>query len=94
MGRRGVRMNPQMKYSGCLGSALSWVAVLQSVRIPLPFSFGILLIPRWLSGEEFACDAGDTGDTGLIPGWGRFPGKENGNLLQYSCLDNLMDREA
>ena len=31
-------------------------------------------------------------DTGLIPGSGRSPGGRNGNLLQYSCLGNPMDR--
>ena len=31
---------------------------------------------------------------GLIPRWGRFPGEGNGNLLQYSCLENSMDRGA
>ena len=34
----------------------------------------------------------NTGDAGLIPGSGRFPGEGNGNLLQYSCLGNTMDR--
>ena len=29
---------------------------------------------------------------GSIPGWGRFPREGNGNLLQYSCLKNSMDR--
>ena len=33
-------------------------------------------------------------ETGLIPGSGRLPGEGNGNPLQYSCLDNPMDREA
>ena len=33
-------------------------------------------------------------DTGSIPGLGRFPGEGNGNLLQYSCLGNPMDRDA
>ena len=33
-------------------------------------------------------------DVGSIPGSGRFPGGGNGNLLQYSCLENSMDREA
>ena len=33
-------------------------------------------------------------DTGLIPGWGRSPGGGNGNQLQYSCLENPMDRGA
>ena len=36
--------------------------------------------------------AGDTREVGLIPGSGRSPGVGNGNLLQYSCLENPMDR--
>ena len=35
-----------------------------------------------------------TGDVGLIPGSGRFLGGGNGNSLQYSCLENPMDRGA
>ena len=35
-----------------------------------------------------------TGDMGLILGLGRSPGEGSGNLLQYSCLGNLMDRGA
>ena len=42
--------------------------------------------------KNLPANAGDTGDTGSIPGSGRFPGIGNGNLLQYSCLDNSMDR--
>ena len=34
------------------------------------------------------------GDTGLIPWLGRSPGEGNGNLLQYSCLENPMDRRC
>ena len=37
---------------------------------------------------------GDAGHEGLIPGLGRFPGIENGNPLQYSCLENPMDSGA
>ena len=37
-------------------------------------------------------NAGDVGDRGSIPGWGRSPGGGNGNPLQYSCLENPMDR--
>ena len=39
-------------------------------------------------------NAGDTGDVGSIPESGRFPGEANGNLLQYSCLENSMERGA
>ena len=37
---------------------------------------------------------GDTGDAGLIRGSGRYPGGGHGNPLQYSCLENPMDRGA
>ena len=47
--------------------------------------------PCSLVGKESACNAGDLG---LIPGLGRLPGEGNGNPLQYSCLENLMDRGA
>ena len=85
--------------------------------------------PKWFSGKESACNAGDAGsipgsgrspgggndnplhgfpggsdnkesacnarDLGLIPGSGRSPGEEgNGYPLQYSCLENCMDRGA
>ena len=39
-------------------------------------------------------NAGDSGDMGSIPGFGRFPGEGKGNLLQYSSLENSMDRGA
>ena len=45
----------------------------------------------WLSNKESDCNAGDAG---LIPGWGRSPGDGHDNPLQYSCLENTMDREA
>ena len=49
----------------------------------------IVGLPRWLSGKESACQAGDAGS---IPGSERSPGEGNGNPLQYSCLGNPMDR--
>ena len=42
-------------------------------------------------GKASACNVGDLG---LISGSGRFPGEENGNLLQYSCMENAKDRRA
>ena len=47
-----------------------------------------------LSGKEYACSAGATGDVGLIPGSGRSSREENGCPLQYSCQKNPMDRGA
>ena len=45
-----------------------------------------------LEVKNLPANAGDTGDTGLIPGSGRSPGEGNGSPLQYSCLGNRMDR--
>ena len=39
-------------------------------------------------------NAGDIRDEGLTPGWGRSPGGGHGHPLQYSCLENPMDRGA
>ena len=58
--------------------------------------------PSGTGGKEPACEtvflqvesAGDIREVGLIPGSGRSPGGEHGNPLQYSCLENPMDRGA
>ena len=46
--------------------------------------------PSGSDGKESACNAEDPG---MMPGWGRSPGEGNGNPLQFSCLENSMDRE-
>ena len=51
----------------------------------------MLGFPGGSDGKESACNAEDLG---LIPGLGRSPGEGNGNPLQYSCLENSMDRGA
>ena len=43
-------------------------------------------------GKEFACNAGDIRDVGLISGLGRSAGGGHGSPLQYSCLENPKDR--
>ena len=45
-------------------------------------------------GSEGKASACNVGDPGWIPGSGRSPGEGNGNPLQYSCLENPMDRGA
>ena len=47
--------------------------------------------PGGKARKESTCKAGDLG---LIPGLGRSPGEGNGNPLQYSCMENPMDRGA
>ena len=49
------------------------------------------VFPGGSGGKESACSAEDPG---LIPGSGRSPEGGNGNLLQYSCMENSMDRGA
>ena len=44
--------------------------------------------------KNLPANAGDVRDAGLIPGSGRFPGGGHDNPLQYSCLENPMDRGA
>ena len=51
----------------------------------------LLGFPGGSDDKESSCNAGDLG---LIPGSGRSPGEGNGNPLQYSCLENSMDRGA
>ena len=48
-------------------------------------------LPQWLSSKESACNAGDPGS---VPELGRYLGGGHGNPLQYSCLENPMDRGA
>ena len=52
------------------------------------FAYGF---PRGSDGKASSCNVGDPGS---IPGSGRSPGEGNGNPLQYSCLENPMDRGA
>ena len=50
-----------------------------------------MVFPHSSVAKESACNAGDPG---LIPGLGRSPGEGNDNPLQYSCLENQMDKGA
>ena len=64
---------------------------------------GFSIYTYLLMRKGFPCDsvvenppanAEDLGDAGSVPGTERSPGGENGNPLQYSCLENFMDRAA
>ena len=50
-----------------------------------------MAVPGGSDGKDSACSAGDPGS---VPGLGRSPGEGNGYPLQYSCLENPMDRGA
>ena len=61
---------------------------------PSDLNVKILGSPGGSAVKNLAANARDVGDAGLIPGLGRSPGGGHDNLLQYSCLDYPMDREA
>ena len=65
------------------------------------FGMNIYTVPYIRSVSQVAlvvksppASAGDIGDPGSIPGFGRSPAEGHGNSLQYSCLENPMDRRA
>ena len=73
----------------------------------IPFAFGLnslIIYPysifsgttplNFPGGSVVAASARNVGDPGSTPGSGRSPGEGTGSPLQYSCLDNLMDRGA
>ena len=65
---------------------------LSGFSVPSPASVLVILLPAFpggSDGKEFACNVRDLC---LVPGWGRSPGGGHGNPLQYSCLQNPMDR--
>ena len=58
------------------------------------YSSGFQCFPGGASGKEPTCQCRRSRDAGLIPALGWSPGEENGNLVQYSCLENPLDRWA
>ena len=52
----------------------------------------IITVQELPGGSDGKASAYNAGDLGSIPGLGRSPGKGNGNPLQYSCLENPIDR--
>ena len=67
--------------------SLGYISTLFSPHISLGFS-------QWLRGKESACNAGVAGDTVSTSRLGKSPGGEHSHPLQYSCLENPMDRGA
>ena len=77
----------------CLGKG-AWrsdpvIITLEPDLLFLGTSSPCLGLSQWLSCKESTFSAGDASS---IPGWGRSPGGGNGYPLQYSCLENSMDR--
>ena len=84
--RACLRLNKNTKIVAS-GLVTAWQIEREKVELLTNFPF----FPHLSVGKESACD---TGDPGSIPGSGRSPEEGNGNPLQYSCLENSMDRRA
>ena len=87
----GQLWNPQINQIPAWDSSLGQSAEETKMTEVHPFNHCPPGLPGGSDGKESACNEGDLG---LIPGLGRFPGEGNGNPLQYSCLENPMDRGA
>ena len=73
------------------GSVSSWdTAPFSWLQVCMRFC----LCPDFPGGSDGKASVYNVGDLGLIPRSGRSPGEGNGNLLQYSCLENPVEREA
>ena len=69
-----------------------WTRSLQNnKRTPRSKGLNFMGLPWWLGGKESTANAGDMGS---IPRLGRFPGEENGNPHQYSCLGDAWTEES
>ena len=74
----------------------AWLAAIHGVtksqtRLSDLIELSLMRFPGDSADKESACNAGDPGS---IPGSGRSPGEGNWKLVQYSCLENSMDRGA
>ena len=67
---------------------------IHTVYVTCKLSMRLYVSIDFPGGSEGKASAYNEGDPGSIPGLGRSPGEGNGNPLQYSCLENPMDREA
>ena len=76
-----------------IGYRLNKVWFMRIVRVFLNVQCVLSTIVGFLDGSVVKNLPGNTGDTGSTSGLKRVPGEGNGNLLQYCCLGNPMDRE-
>ena len=81
-------ISPSKEHPGLISFRMDWLDLL-AVRGTLKS-----LLQQEHKGSEVKASACNVGDLGSIPGLGRSPGEGNGKPLQYSCLENPMDRGA
>ena len=77
---------PFLTRVSCISCLGRWILYLCTAWFPSVKQYLVLVV------KNLPANAGDTRDAGSIPGSGRSPGGEHGNPLQYSCLENPIDR--
>ena len=70
----------------------AWHSTVHGITHDMTEQLTLARFLSFLGGSDGKESASNVGDPGLIPGSGRIPGEGNGNPLQYSCLENSMDR--
>ena len=81
-------------FSFLFGSIFIFTLIFPSLLTQPHFSSLLTPLCDFLGGSDRKASAYNVGDPGSIPGLGRSPGEGNSNPLQYSCLENPMDRGA
>ena len=82
----------QPRHTGCTIIHPEVIVFLLHKSIQVRINSRLRGAPICPDGSEVKASACNAGDLGSIPGSGRSPGEENGNPLQYSCLENPTDR--
>ena len=75
-----------------VGKGVLWLHTSQNSTYNMSHSTQVMGFPGCAVVKNLPADAGNSRDMGSIPGSGRVPGVGNGNLLQYSCPENPMER--
>ena len=85
-----ILLLPWQYFGYALGNVLKCFYAVSFHYLSSALFFRASMVAQWVKNlPVMACNAGDLG---LIPGFGRSIGEENGYPLQYSCLENSMDR--
>ena len=92
--KAALKLNIQKTKIMASSPIISWQIDGKRMETVTDFVLGGSKITAFPGGSEDKASACHAGDLGLIPGLGRSPGEGNGNPLQYSCLENSMDRGA
>ena len=91
----GLKLNIQKMKNMASGPITSWQIDGETMETVRDFILrGFKITANFPGGSDGKASAYNLGDLGSMPGLGRSPGEGDGNPLQYSCLENLMDGRA